>query len=130
VPVRQGRVTEILSFSLTKVEIPDDEVLAAFLAQYYGDVVDPGQIPDELVLTSLPDGAVGIGEWLSERRGRKVAIVVPQRGQRADLMRLANENAAPSFREKRRASDDLETRLEEIQTRLRLPTPPHRIECC
>ena len=130
VPVRKGRVTETLSFSLRHVEVPDEEVLAAFLGQYYGDVVEPGQIPDEVLVPSLPDGALGVAEWLSDRRGRKVQILVPQRGPKADLMRLATENAVHSFKEKQRASDDIEARLEELRDRLRLPTLPRRIECC
>jgi excinuclease ABC subunit C len=43
---------------------------------------------------------------------------------------MARENASHAFREKQRGSDDLEARLEDLQERLRLPTLPHRIECC
>jgi hypothetical protein len=59
-------------------------------------------------------------------RGRKVALFVPQRGPRVDLLKMANENAAHAFREKQRSSDDLEARLEELRERLRLPTLPRR----
>jgi excinuclease ABC subunit C len=43
---------------------------------------------------------------------------------------MATENAAHSFREKQRSHDDIESRLEELRDRLRLPTLPRRIECC
>lgn len=128
--VRKGRVTDTLSFSLSQMEMPDEEVLSGFLTQYYGDVAQASLIPDEIVVPVLPDGAEGMGEWLGERRGRKVAIIVPQRGPRADLLEMANENAAHAFREKQRASDDIDARLAELQERLRLPSLPHRIECC
>lgn len=126
--VRQGRVTDTLSFSLRNMELPDDEVLGGFLNEYYG--VASTMIPDEVLVPVLPDGAEGVAEWLGDRRGRKVALFVPQRGPRADLLKMASENAAHAFREKQRSSDDLEARLEELRERLRLPTLPRRIECC
>ena len=126
--VRHGRVTDTLSFSIRGAELPDDEVLAGFLREHYG--VMTAAIPDEILLPLLPEGAEGTEEWLGEQRGRKVSILAPQRGQRADLLNMAAENAAHAFREKQRSSDDLEARLEEIRERLRLPTLPHRIECC
>ncbi len=126
--VRQGRVTDTLSFSLRNMELPDDEVLGGFLNEYYG--VASTLIPDEVLVPVLPDGAEGVAEWLGDRRGRKVTLFVPQRGPRADLLKMASENAAHAFREKQRSSDDLEARLEELRERLRLPTLPRRIECC
>ncbi|WP_437990811.1 excinuclease ABC subunit UvrC [Sorangium sp. So ce145] len=126
--VRRGRVTDTLSFSLRNMELPDDEVLGGFLNEYYG--VASTTIPDEVLVPVLPDGAEGVAEWLGDRRGRKVALFVPQRGPRVDLLKMASENAAHAFREKQRSSDDLEARLEEIRERLRLPTLPRRIECC
>ncbi|WP_437277096.1 excinuclease ABC subunit UvrC [Sorangium sp. So ce375] len=126
--VRRGRVTDTLSFSLRNMELPDDEVLGGFLNEYYG--VASTTIPDEVLVPVLPDGAEGVAEWLGDRRGRKVALFVPQRGPRVDLLKMASENAAHAFREKQRSSDDLEARLEELRERLRLPTLPRRIECC
>jgi excinuclease ABC subunit C len=67
---------------------------------------------------------------LSEHAAHKVALLQPQRGPRADLLRLANENASHAFSEKRRASDDVQERLTQLKERLRLPTIPRRIECC
>ena len=128
--VRKGRVTDTFSFSLSQMELPDEEVLAGFITQYYGDEIEGSLIPDEIIVPILPDGVEGTAEWLGERRGRKVSIVVPQRGPRVDLLKMANENAAHAFREKQRASDDIEARLAELRDRLRLPGLPHRIECC
>jgi excinuclease ABC subunit C len=71
-----------------------------------------------------------VAEWLTEARGRKVSLAVPQRRPRVELLQMARENAAHSFREKQRSSDDIESRLEELQERLRLPVLPRRIECC
>ncbi len=129
--VRSGRVNDTASFSLRGVELPDDEVLAGFLNQYYaGQESLATLIPDEILVSLLPDGALGVAEWLGELRGKKVLLFVPQRGPKVDLLAMATENAAHAFREKQRSSDDIESRLEELRSRLRLPSLPHRIECC
>jgi excinuclease ABC subunit C len=112
------------------VELPDDEVLAAFVSQFYGEGGRATTIPDEVVLPVRFEGADGVAEWLSERRGRRCELLAPQRGPRMDLLRLATENAEHAFREQRRARDDVEERLAQLQKRLRLPTLPRRIECC
>jgi excinuclease ABC subunit C len=131
IQARGGHVKDTLSFSLRGVELPDDEVLSGFLTQYYGEASQAASlIPDEILLPLLPDGAEGVAEWLSERRGKKVLLLVPQRGPRTELLAMARENAAHAFREKQRGSDDLEARLDELRERLRLPSLPHRIECC
>lgn len=128
--IRKGRVTETFSFSLSQMELPDEEVLGGFMNQFYGELAEGARIPDEIIVPVLPDGAEGTAEWLGDLRGRKVSIAVPQRGPRVELLKLANENAAHAFREKQRASDDIEARLAELRDRLRLPDLPHRIECC
>ncbi len=129
--VRAGRVRDTATFSLSDVELDDDELVAGFLRQYY-DESGPGAagaLPDEIVLPLPIEGAEGVAEWLTERRGRKVAVVAPKRGERADLVDLARENAEHSFREKRREVDDVDLRLGQVQQRLRLPALPRRIEC-
>ncbi|MDC3979758.1 excinuclease ABC subunit UvrC [Polyangium jinanense] len=132
IKVRSGRVADTVSFSLRGVELPDEEILGNFLTQYYGDEaeVPVDVIPDEILLPVLPDGAEGVSEWLGDRRGRKVALVVPQRGPRVELLAMARENAEHAFKEKQRASDDIEARLDDLRERLRLPALPRRIECC
>ncbi len=128
--VRSGRVTDTASYSLRRVELPDEEVLANFLAGFYGPDEDRGPIPEEVLLPAMPDGAAGVAEWLSERRGRRVEILQPRRGPRRKLLDLAAENAKHSFQSKERAAEDVEARLAELRERLRLPVLPRRIECC
>jgi excinuclease ABC subunit C len=137
--VRAGRVVDLASVSTRHVEIPDDEVVATFLREHYGEG-GPGSahIPDEVLVPVLPDGADGVAEWLTERRaaaesatGRRAAVQLfaPQRGPRRQLLELALSNARHAFEEKRRAEDDIDERLARVQERLRLPTLPRRIEC-
>jgi len=134
--VRAGRVIDVVSLSNPRVEVPNDEVVAAFLREHYSEG-GPGEatIPDEIILPCLPEGADGVAEWLSERRQAaghrgKAELLSPMRGQRRQLLELAMENARHAFEEKRRADQDIDERLTRLQQKLRLPTLPRRIECC
>jgi excinuclease ABC subunit C len=138
--VRSGRVIDVGSFSNRRVEVPDDEVVASFLREHYGDGgAGEALIPDEILVPMLPEGADGVMEWLGERRQlqarergertRRVEILAPARGPKKGLLDLARQNAEHAFREKRRTEDDIVERLARLQARLRLPSLPRRIEC-
>ncbi|HEX3595659.1 MAG TPA: excinuclease ABC subunit UvrC [Polyangiaceae bacterium] len=138
--VRSGRVVEAASFSHARTEIPEDELVAAFLREHYAEGGSGSAlIPDEVLLPVLPEGAEGVEEWLSERRelaarekgetARQVCLHAPARGWKRQLLELAMENAKHAFDEKRRAAEDMDERLARIQVKLRLPALPRRIEC-
>ena len=136
--VRSGRVIDVASFSNRRVEVPDDEVVAAFLRDHYGEGGSgEALIPEEIIVPVLPDGADGVAEWLAERRAvlvqgrhKKCELLAPARGPRKALLDMALDNARHAFEEKRRAATDIDERLLKVQERLRLPTLPRRIECC
>jgi excinuclease ABC subunit C len=140
--LRAGRVVEAASFSHAHTELPEDEIVASFLREHYAEGgLGTAVIPDEVLLPVLPEGADGVAEWLSERREegarargerspRKVELLAPERGPKRQVLDLAMENATHAFEEKRRAAEDMEERLARIQTKLRLPVLPRRIECC
>ncbi len=70
---------------------PDAEVLQAFVKQYYSSCpYIPGEI---LTQYPLPEEGI-ISEFLSEKKGQKVQFLLPKRGDKAGLMKLAAENAA------------------------------------
>jgi excinuclease ABC subunit C len=131
--VRGGRLSDVRSISVKNVGVPDDELIGAFLSQHYaqdpeGDSVVP--VPQEVLVPALPEVAAGVQAWLSERAGHKVALLSPQRGARALLLAMAQQNAMHSYVEKRRAETDIDERLAQIQQKLRLPSVPRRFECC
>ncbi|MEO7035963.1 MAG: excinuclease ABC subunit UvrC [Polyangiaceae bacterium] len=136
--VRGGRVIDVASFSHRRVEVPDDEVVAAFLRDHYADGgLGEALIPEEIIVPVLPEGSDGVAEWLAERRAelaqgrhKKCELLAPARGPRKALLDMATENARHAFDEKRRAASDVDERLLKVQERLRLPTLPRRIECC
>ncbi|MBI4704157.1 MAG: excinuclease ABC subunit UvrC [Deltaproteobacteria bacterium] len=132
--VRQGRVTDCRSFCLVAGELPDEEILAGLLARQYGDeaALGPGGAgrPDEIVLPRRPDAVQGLADWLTERRGRKVKVLVPRAGGAKRLLDLATENARHGFEQRARAEDEIEARLAELGRKLRLPSAPRVVECC
>jgi excinuclease ABC subunit C len=136
--VRKGRMIDTATFSMKNVELPDDEVVATFLREHYGEGGSgEAHVPDEVIVPVLPEGVDGVSEWLMERRAEvvesrrsKVEVLAPARGPRRALLEMANDNAKHAFEEKRRAADDIDERLARVQERLRLPTLPRRIECC
>ncbi|HVY26739.1 MAG TPA: excinuclease ABC subunit UvrC [Polyangiaceae bacterium] len=136
--VRKGRMIDTATFSMKNVELPDDEVVATFLREHYGEGGSgEAHVPDEIIVPVLPEGVDGVSEWLMERRAEvvesrrtKVEVLAPARGPRRALLEMASDNAKHAFEEKRRAADDIDERLARVQERLRLPTLPRRIECC
>ncbi len=123
---RRGRVIGVRTFDLRDVRLPDDELIASFVAEYYGL---GSFVPEELLLPVTIEAANGLSEVLAERRAGRVSICRPQRGPKAQLLRMAMENAAHAFREKQRAQEDMQARLSTVASTLGLPRPPRRFEC-
>jgi excinuclease ABC subunit C len=124
--IRQGKLVGNRAFSFGKQEFPDDEILSSFLGLFY-DLQD--QPPAEVLLPFAVGDLAVQAEWLSEKRGKKVEIAVPQRGARRDLVELGHKNAAASFVSRRDRSKDSEVTLARLQRRLGLARLPRVIEC-
>lgn len=126
--VRQGKLLGTQRFAQSGMELPDAEVLHGFLTAYYDDAP---LIPDEVLLpfALADDDLEPLQDHLGERRGRKVAIKLPARGDRKKLVLLAERNAASNFATRRSKRDDAEQALERLRERLRLSRLPRRMEC-
>jgi len=110
---------------------PDSEVLEQFLTQFYAGAAE---IPSEIMLPNEVEGARIIEQWLKDKRsGQKVAITVPQRGNKRDLIKMAQENASEGLRMIREQweadTHKQEEALAALQRELGLENPPNRIEC-
>jgi excinuclease ABC subunit C len=123
---RGGRLSGGRSFSFSKQEFPTEELLGSFLDQYY----ESGAfIPKELLLPiELPDPEAREA-WLADRKGERVRVHVPERGEKARLVEMASQNARHNFDERQRTTKNAFETLQRLQTRLRLPRLPRRIEC-
>jgi len=124
--MHSGRIFSVRTFPLRRVAVPNDEMLGAFLMQHYADWPS---LPDEILVSVRIEMSEALEELLSENRKRRVRIIEPKRGAKAKLLELARENAEHAFNEKERAREDVEARLSELQTLLRLSVLPRRIEC-
>ena len=125
--VRDGTLVSAQAHAFDDWELPDGEVLEAVLTQFYQATARA--VPDEILLpVAISDAAVRT-EYLTERRGRRVAIVVPQRGDKLRLVEMALANARQSFVERRDAATEGTRQVAELQRRLGLQRPPRRIEC-
>ncbi|MGQ0506655.1 MAG: excinuclease ABC subunit UvrC [Myxococcaceae bacterium] len=124
--IRQGRVTGGQGFPFSGQEFPDAELLASFV-NLYSD--HDNFVPKEVVLPLELDGADALAELLGERKGEKVRVVVPKRGEKLDLVRMAAKNAEQSFQERRRSKDETSAILERLRDKLHLTQLPKRMEC-
>ncbi len=124
--IRAGKLVGRRAFAQKDQELPDPQVIAEYLQQYYATGTF---IPDEVVVGVELEDSEPLAEWLSTARGKRVRIVEPRRGVRAKLVELADRNAAASAQSRRGKNADAEALLEKVAKRLELPRPPRRIEC-
>ena len=113
-------------------ELPADSaslglILQRVIEEHYSQV-DPVEIPPELLLQyPLPQQQL-IEDWLSERRGRKVRLAVPQRQQKADWIELVERNAGYELQRTQRTAEQHQLATEDLAQLLDLASPPRRIE--
>ena len=102
-----------------------EEILSAFLVQYYGA---RGLLPRQILLPEELEGGADISRLLSHQAGRKVELVTPQRGAKADLIRMARENAQTECERVTTGAERTAKILTLLAEKLELPAPPRRIE--
>ncbi|QQT89291.1 excinuclease ABC subunit UvrC [Rothia aeria] len=148
--VRGGRIRGQRGWIVEKVnDGSEGELIEQLLVRLYGEAAahvasasstlaeetdaNRHEIPRQILVPVLPDNTEQLREWLSGVRGAKVSIAVPQRGDKAELMKTVAENARHSLAlHKSRRAGDITTRsasLVELQEALELPEPLMRIEC-
>ena len=102
-------------------------ILQRVIEEHYSQV-EGVEIPPELLLqASLPQQEL-IESWLSELRGRRVKLSVPQRQQKAELIELVVRNASYELQRAQRASEQNQLATEDLAQLLDLAVPPRRIE--
>src|SRR3989441_11044461 len=125
--MRGGQVQARREFSFEGIREGGDEFLSACLTRYYESV---DYIPKTICVPIDPASKEVLEEWLSGRKGARVAVLAPRRGPRRRLLETAAKNATISFEALFRAphTHGVEI-LEGLQDTLGLDEPPHRIEC-
>jgi excinuclease ABC subunit C len=132
--VRDGRVRGQRGWVVEKVEdLTTGDLVHHFCTQVYGDEHGENDVPRELLVPALPPDAEALENWLTEHRGSRVNLRVPQRGDKRALLETVARNAGESLaRHKLRRAGDLTTRskaLDEIAEALGMESAPLRIEC-
>lgn len=97
-----------------------------FILRYYTLRND---VPKNIALDAAFDGIESVAEWLSQKRGNKVNITVPQRGEQARLVAMCRSNAAETLAQKKGATVREFSVLEDLQKLLGLSKLPEYIEC-
>lgn len=124
--VRRGRLFESKSFGFDQAASPDEEIIGSILSQYYG--AGP-EIPQD-VLLPIDTGDIDVrAELLSERRGKKVNLLVPKIGAKARLLALALSNAKENFQARFSEQDFSDVISRALAEELQLEEVPRVIEC-
>jgi excinuclease ABC subunit C len=129
--VRRGKLIGREHFVVVGArDATDAEALGSFLQQYYANT---DAVPRALLAPLMPAGADDLAAFLADRRGVRVTISVPERGEKRRLVALATQNAVEALaRERAEWLADAAKRdeaLTDLAAALDLPKPPQRIEC-
>lgn len=131
--VRRGRVVGRQGFVIDKAEdLGDSELVDRALERLYYEPPPMG-VPKQVLVPFESADPELYERWLGEQRGSRVAVRVPQRGGKRELLQTVTQNAREELnRHRLRRASDHNSRaraLNELQEALKLPESPLRIEC-
>jgi len=123
--VRGGKLLGGKGFHFSSYGIPDEEALSSFIRQFYRE----GKfIPERILIpVEIPERS-WVEQWLTELKGKKVQILVPLKGDKRGLVRMASENAEKFLLRESEIEKDQERVLEILKERLHLRKIPRTIE--
>lgn len=129
--VRKGNVVGRDTFQLDGTEEETDaDVIGSFVEQFYESAP---YVPARVLLPEQIEDQHLLEEWLTERRGKNVRVMVPKRGEKKQLVQRAMDNARESLRAARSRwladTNKKRVALDELRDELNLPELPQRIEC-
>ena len=127
--VRNGRIFGREKISLQNLDEDESAVFASVISRFY---MDTDFLPKEITVVTLPDGQDDLEEWLTEKKGSKVIIRQPQRGEKAKEVRLSYQNAKLLLGEwlinRKKRRELVPKMVNQLQEDLQLKAPPRRIE--
>ena len=125
--IRAGRLVGRLGFFADARSLTPGAILQRVLEEHYW-MADPVEIPSEILVQYELSDAEILTDWLSERKGRKVSIIVPQRQTKAELIEMVERNTKYELERTQRFSDRNLQSLQDLAEILDLPDLPKRIE--
>ena len=127
--VRGGKIIGRENYKIDNIsQSTDTEIMTDFVKQFYQN---SSYIPEEILTEYEIEDAELITEWLREKRGKKVTISTPQRGDKLKLVRMVRMNAdvaLGNYTIKQLKEKEKNSLLEDMQKQLGLAKPPVRIE--
>lgn len=121
-PIRNGKIVGRDDFLMSSSKYDSaSEVMFAFIQQYYGY---NRHVPKQILLEDDIDEKDLLEDWLSDLRGNKVKIKVPQKGVKLRLVKMAKKNAEIIKHQKK----NMDNSLMELKKYLKLEKVPHVIE--
>ena len=130
VRIRNGRIASREKLSMSNLDEDDAALIKTVITQFY---FDTDFIPSEICVQHIPDSVDELLIWLKEKRGKKVGISLPQKGEKAKQVRLAHQNAKLLLGEwvinKKKRKDLIPKMVKQLQDDLQLKAPPRKIEC-
>lgn len=131
--IREGRIRGQRSLISDKpADLDGPQVMSSVISQLYGDSDESG-IPPVILASQLPADTDDLHAWLTNRKGRAVRILAPERGDKRHLIETIRANAEQALTQhKMRRTGNLADRtraLQDLHDSLDLPASPLRIEC-
>ncbi len=127
--VRNGRIFGREKISLQNLDENISNVFSSVISRFY---MDTDFLPNEITVSTLPEGQNELEEWLSEKKGKKVIIHQPQRGEKAKEVRLSYQNAKLLLGEwlinRKKRRELVPKMVNQLREDLQLKAPPRRIE--
>ena len=129
--VREGRTVRSVEFILDKgLDVGEEELVGGFVKRYYDETAD---VPAEVDLDCELSDAEVIEGWLAEKRGTRVHLHRPRRGEKRHLLDMATANARHALMRHMvktgYADERTNQALLQLESALALDAPPLRIEC-
>ncbi|MDJ0899530.1 MAG: excinuclease ABC subunit UvrC [Xenococcus sp. MO_188.B8] len=125
--IRAGKLVGRLGFFADSQSGTPGDILQKVLESHY-QKVDAVEIPTEIIVQhQLPEGEI-LTEWLTQQKGKKVNLVIPQRQIKAELIEMVEKNAKYELARTQRFSDLNNQSLQDLAAILDLAEIPKRIE--
>jgi excinuclease ABC subunit C len=128
--IQSGRITGSRSWIIDRANILEDQsIISAMLGKIYDETIPPS----EILIDQLPPDIDELSEWLTQKRGKPVSILAPQRGEKVEIVQMVKRNAHQALIQylSKRANDAAVSgnALTQISEYLELAELPLRIEC-
>ncbi len=124
--IRNGNLEDIASYRFSAINNTLSNVFCSFVNQFY---VQTRFIPDEIVMPVESGDKEILEELLSEKKGHKVKVICPKRGEKHKLVEMATKNAENAFKIRLDVGYSIESTLISLKKLLCLTNIPKRMEC-